>query len=188
MKMKVVVNKLALGNREQGYELFDGKGVLEVTGKQIKEFIKNGEKVCGLVLDKNGELELDKDGFFTTNIMVHRHIGHYEPMIKDGCMVNNFLTVVGKRVENGKTVYEAISSRFERIDLSEYDVKAYINIGIINGGVKLDGTNIVMASMENKETEAKESVQAVAEKAEPEKPETVRTEPAKHFNPVLQKK
>ena len=74
-KMNVVINKLVLGNRELGWECWNGKEVAEYTSKQLKDII-NGEKqkVCGLRVGKSGELELDKEGFFTSNMIVHSHI------------------------------------------------------------------------------------------------------------------
>lgn len=75
-----MVNKLMLGSRELGWELWDGKGILEQTSKQIKDTIISGERVYGLIVGESGELELDTDGFFTTDLMLHSHIGCFRTM------------------------------------------------------------------------------------------------------------
>ena len=47
-RMNVVVNKLVLGNRELGFECWDGKQIAEFTAKQLKDMIRAGkQKVCG---------------------------------------------------------------------------------------------------------------------------------------------
>ena len=97
-KMNIVVNKLVLGNRELGWELWSGKEVMEYTSKQIKDMIKAGkQKICGLKIGDNDELLLDKDGFFTTNMMVHSHIGSWKSMEEES-MVNNLYFCIGSHV------------------------------------------------------------------------------------------
>ncbi len=142
MCTKIVINKLYLGNRELGYELFSDGEIVEMTEKQIISEIKNGKDIRGLVIGDSGKLELDVAGFGMRNLMEKRHIGNYKPMIEDGGMVNMFVTVIGsKETENG-VVYEGITNRFKRVDLDEALLVTYYNMGIINGGVILreDGT------------------------------------------------
>lgn len=153
-KMRVAVLKENLGQRETGYTLWDGKQVMEQTAKQIKDTIKSGKKVCGLTVDENGELVLDKEGFFATNLMVHRHSGNYRPLVEEGCMANLFYIVIGSHEENGNTLYDCISTRFEQLSLNEADVKAYLRIGMISAGCRLDKDGkIELASLENKVAE-----------------------------------
>lgn len=170
-KMNIVVNKLVLGNRELGWELWSGKEVMEYTSKQIKDMIKAGkQKICGLKIGDNDELLLDKDGFFTTNMMVHSHIGSWKSMEEES-MVNNLYVCIGSHEESGKVVYDCISSKFEQAKISENDMRAYLKIGIVSGGAKLDGEKIVLAG-----TEPEKKVQVpVTEKKE----EPVKNEPAK---------
>lgn len=154
-RMNVVVNKLVLGNRELGFECWDGKQISEFTAKQLKDMIRAGkQKVCGLKIGANGELELDKEGFFTTNMMVHSHIGSYKSMEEEG-MANLLYVCIGTHEEAGKVVYDCISSRFEQAKISESDMRAYLKIGIVSGGAKLDGDKIVVASLEVAKTEPK---------------------------------
>ncbi len=154
-KMRVAVLKENLGQRETGYTLWDGKQVMEQTAKQIKDLINSGKKVCGLTLDEKGEnLILDKDGFFTTNLMVHRHCGNYKPLMEEGCMANLFYIVIGSHeVNDGKEkVYDCISTRFEQLTLNEADVRAYLRIGMISAGCRIDENGkIELASLEFKE-------------------------------------
>ncbi len=175
-KMNIVVNKLVLGNRELGWELWSGKEVMEYTSKQLKDMIKAGrQKVCGLKIGDNDELLLDKEGFFTTNMMVHSHIGSWKSMEEES-MVNNLYVCIGSHEESGKVVYDCISSKFEQAKISENDMKAYLKIGIVSGGAKLDGEKIVLAGTE---PEKKVQIPVTEKKEEPTKNEPVKTEPAK---------
>lgn len=154
-RMNVVVNKLVLGNRELGFECWDGKQIAEFTAKQLKDMIRAGkQKVCGLKIGESGELELDREGFFTTNMMVHSHIGSWKSMEEEG-MANLLYVCIGNHEETGKIVYDCISSRFEQAKISESDMRAYLKIGIVSGGAKLDGDKIVVASLEVAKAEPK---------------------------------
>lgn len=147
-KMKVAVNKLMLGSRELGWELWDGKGVLEQTTKQIKDTIKSGERVYGLMIGKSGELELDTVGFFTTDLMLHSHIGNYKPMTDGAGVTNQVLICVGCKTSGGKKSFDCISSNFEQMKISEEEMKAYLKIGLVTSGVKLVGDEIEVAPVE----------------------------------------
>lgn len=174
-KMNIVVNKLVLGNRELGWELWSGKEVMEYTSKQIKDMIKAGkQKICGLKIGDNDELLLDKEGFFTTNMMVHSHIGSWKSMEEES-MVNNLYVCIGSHEESGKVVYDCISSKFEQAKISENDMRAYLKIGIVSGGAKLDGEKIVLAGTE---PEKKVQVPVTEKKEEPAKPVAAKLESA----------
>ena len=175
-KMNIVVNKLVLGNRELGWELWSGKEVMEYTSKQIKDMIKAGkQKICGLKIGDNDELLLDKEGFFTINMMVHSHIGSWKSMEEES-MVNNLYVCIGSHEESGKMVYDCISSKFEQAKISENDMRAYLKIGIVSGGAKLDGEKIVLAGTE---TEKKVQVPVTEKKEEPAKNEPAKPVTAK---------
>jgi len=172
-KMRVVIRRELLGVREQGWSIWTGKDVQEMTSKQIKDIIKAGkEKICGLKVGKSGELELDGEGFYTRNIMEHRLCNNFKPMIEEDSIANMMYTVIGCREENGSKVYDCISNRFEQAKLSEVEVKTYIKIGIIASGAKLDGDNIVVASLEYPKAEDVKVEKVVETKAVAEpKPE-----------------
>lgn len=175
-KMNIVVNKLVLGNRELGWELWSGKEVMEYTSKQLRDMIKAGrQKICGLKIGDNDELELDKEGFFTTNMMVHSHIGSWKSLEEES-MVNNLYVCIGSHEESGKVVYDCISSKFEQAKISENDMRAYLKIGIVSGGAKLDGEKIVLAGTA---LEKKVQSSVTEKKEETAKNETAKTEPVK---------
>lgn len=150
-KMKVVLNKLVLGNRELGWELWSGKEVLEMTSKQIKDAIRAGEKICGLTIGNKGELELDEEGFYTTNLTIHSHIGCWKTMKET--IANLLYVCIGSHKEGEKVVYDCISSRFEQLSFSGEDMKAYFKIGLLSGGAKVEGNQIIVASTEQRKEE-----------------------------------
>lgn len=171
---KVVINKLNLGARELGYELFDGKQVIEMTGSQIVKAIKSGEDIRGMVVNEKDELELDRDGFFTRNLMVKSHINNFKPLMEDETvMMNLFYIILGSRTtESGTVVYPAITTRFAREELTEEKLKALYDLGAISAGVKLEGDAITLPTLPKlpvtKETIVMEDA---AGPAEPDKPE-----------------
>lgn len=166
-KMKVVLNKLVLGNRELGWELWNGKEALEMTSKQIKDAIRAGEKICGLRIGSKGELELDEEGFYTTNLMIHSHIGCWKAM-KEESISNVLYVCIGSHKEGEKVLYDCISSRWEQLSFSEEDMKAYRKIGLLSGGAKLEGNQIVVASTSPTKGLEKEETNQAVEKEKPD--------------------
>ena len=172
-EMRVAVLKENLGSRDICWSLWNGKEVMEMTSKQIVNTIKAGNKVCGLTIGSNGELELDREGFFATNMMVHRHCGNYKPMLEEGCMANMFYVVIGSHEENGNVVYDCISTKWEQAKLSEADLRAYLKIGIVSAGATIIDNKVVLADLEFKK-EVADKVEAVPV----EKEEDAKTEKA----------
>lgn len=170
---KVVINKLNLGARELGFELFDGKQIVEMTGSQIVRAVKGGEDIRGLKVNQNDELELDAGGFFTRNLMVKSHINNYKPLVEEdgSVMANVFYIVLGSKVENGRTVYPVITTRFAREELTEEKLKALYELGLISAGVKIEGDRIILPSIHTAPV-VKDAVkvQDDAGQAEPETP------------------
>lgn len=169
---KFVVSRTMLGNREQGWALWNCKEIVEMTSKEIKDALLNGEEIYGLEVGEDGGLDLGRN-FFTRNIMEHRQVGNYKPMVEEeNCMANVFYIVTG-RTENGE--YEAVSTKFERTTLSEERVKVMLLMGIVSAGAKLENDKIVLPDL-GKKTEKAEKKAAEA-KAEPkaEKAETKAT-------------
>lgn len=146
---KVVINKLNLGARELGYELFDGKQIIEMTGSQIVKAIKSGEDIRGMVVNEKDELELDRDGFFTRNLMVKSHINNFKPLMEDETvMMNLFYIILGsKATESGAVVYPAITTRFAREELTEEKLKALYDLGAVSAGVKIEGDVITLPTL-----------------------------------------
>lgn len=163
---KVVVLREMLGNRETGWTLFDGKQVMEMTSRQIKDTIAKGSKVCGLKIGYDGELERDMEGFYCTNIMEHRHCGNYSPMVEGG-MANLFYICIGSHEENGEMVYDCISTRFEQLKIAEPEMKAYLKIGVVSAGVKEVDGKLVVADLEYKKPETVELKETTKEAEKP---------------------
>ncbi len=152
----VVTNKLSLGNRELGWEAYSlPKGeVVEFTSKQLKDAIRLGtEEVFGLRLaEESGDLVFD-DGFFTTNMMNKVHINSLTPMVESDCLANLFYIVIGSRKVKQETVYDVISSRYERTTFTAEKVKTLLEMEIISGGAKLENNEIVVAPLTKEKAE-----------------------------------
>ena len=100
---------------------------VELTEKQIKDTLKGltTDEVYGLRLSEAGELELDTDGFFTTNMMKKIHTNTLVPMVEDDCLANLFYIVIGTHKDKANTMYDVISSRYERISFTEEKVRRF---------------------------------------------------------------
>lgn len=174
-KMRVVVNREMLGNREICWSLWSGKDVMEMTSSQIKNLLKAGHEVKGLTTGEDGELVPDKEGFFCNNIMEHRHCGNYVPMAECENMVNVFYIVTGSHEENGKAVYDCISTKYEQTVILEEDLKVYLKLGIISAGARLEGDKVFLPG-EKKAVEVKKAKPVMKEKKAEEKIETEKQE------------
>lgn len=154
----VVTNKLSLGGRELGWETYSlPKGELvEFTSKQLKDIIRTGsDEVYGLVIsEETGELVFDTENWFTTNMMNKLHINTLVPMVEDDCLANLFYIVIGTHKVKGETMYDVISSRYERATFNAEKVKTLLEMKIISGGCKLENGEIVVATMEKPKPEA----------------------------------
>ena len=114
MCMKYLVNREDLGKRVTGYIFYDGdsKGFIGLTEKQIKDTLGKGERLYGLVLNADGEISMDKDGWHTNNYMVRSGINSLTPAVETDCAANIFYVVVGARREQNEIIYEAVNSRY----------------------------------------------------------------------------
>ena len=157
----IVVNELVLGNRNLGFETLSlPKGeVVEFTTKQLKDLIASGkDEVYGLtVSEETGELVMDSS-FYTTNYMVKSHINSLVPKYESDSLVNLFYIVIGTHKEKGVTMYDVVSSRYERASFTEEKIKTLLDMGVISGGVKLDNGELIVAPLEKSKTEQKAEV------------------------------
>lgn len=148
----VVTNEIFLGTRAICYEAYSlPKGeVVELTEKQIKDALKGitTDEVYGLELSEAGELVMDKKNFFTTNMMKKIHTNTLIPMVEEDCLANLFYIVIGTHKEKGNTMYDVISSRYERTSFTEEKVKTLLDMHIISAGAKLENGAVVVASLE----------------------------------------
>ncbi|MCM1213926.1 MAG: hypothetical protein NC331_12485 [Lachnospiraceae bacterium] len=154
----VVVNELALGNRNLGFEVLSlPKGeILEFTNRQLKDLIKSGkDEVYGLdISGETGELIPDEN-FFCNNWMVKSHINSLVPRFEGEGLVNLFYIVTGTHKEKGNLVYDVVSSRYERTTFPEEKIKTLLEMGIISAGVKLENGELVAAPLEKPKTREK---------------------------------
>ena len=96
-------------------------------------------------------MELDTDGFFTTNMMKKIHTNTLVPMVEDDCLANLFYIVIGTHKEKGNTMYDVISSRYERTSFTEEKVKTLLDMHIISAGAKMQGDKVIVAPLEKLE-------------------------------------
>lgn len=138
--MKYLVNRVDLGKRTMGYEIYvsETKEFIGMTEKQIKDGIGVGIAVKGFILNADGDLVLDNESFKTSNIMVKTGIGNLKPLYKTDCVASAFYVVVGAYKKLEGDVYEVISSRHGRIEITEAKLKALLELGAIQGGAYLD--------------------------------------------------
>lgn len=183
----VVTNRINLGTREicwEAYSLPKGE-VIEVTKNQLVDMIKRGtDEVYGLRISAKGnELEFDTEGFFTTNMMNKVHTNTLIPMVQENCLTNLFYIVIGTKQENNETVYEVISSRYERTTFNAEKVKTLLEMGIISGGAKLENGKIVVAPL-SKEAGTPDKEPAEAEKSAEQTKDNKSAEAEKQPAPV----
>jgi hypothetical protein len=148
----VVTNEIFLGARPICYEAYSlPKGeVVELTEKQIKDALKGitSDEVYGMKITEAGELELDTENFFVTNMMKKVHTNTLIPMVEDDCLANLFYIVIGTHKDKGTTMYDVISSRYERTSFTEEKVKTLLDMHIISAGAKMQDGKVVVAPLE----------------------------------------
>lgn len=151
MEKKFIINRVDLGQRVTGYEVFNpnvnGGEVVGMTAKQLGDAVKVGE-VLGMVLE-NGGLKLDEARGFKA-IMVKTGVGTLTST--DPSAVANLMYTVYKR--DGEN-YKVISSRFGRQTFCADKIKALLDLGAVNG-VVLDGAAIKCSWELEEATPAKE--------------------------------
>ena len=138
MDKKFIINRVDLGQRVTGYEVFNpcvnGGEVIGMTAKRLSEAVKSGE-VLGMVLDGNGALKLDEAKGFRA-IMVKTGVGTLT--ITNPATVANLMYTVYRRDGDN---YKVISSRFGRQSFCADKIKALLYLGAVNG-VVLDGDTL----------------------------------------------
>lgn len=147
MCMRYMINREDLGKRVTGYMFYDAdsKGFTGLTEKQIKDTLNKGERLYGLVLDGEGNITMDNEGFKTENYMVRSGINSLAPAVETDMPANMMYVVVGmKKVQGGESVYEVISSRYARVEMPESKVKMLLEFGCIQGGVYFDSKGKLM--------------------------------------------
>lgn len=140
---KIVVNEVRqFSGRINGYEVYETKSgeVFGMTEKDIVKAIKGGEKISGLIPDKDGNLVLDKEGFFQTNIMVKTTISNMYPLNGE-VPVNILYTVITGKGDK----FTVINSRFGKSEVNKNKLTAMLELGMVQGGAKLEKGELVLA-------------------------------------------
>ena len=75
------------------------------------------------------------------------------PMVESDCLANLFYIVIGSRKVKQETVYDVISSRYERTTFNAEKVKTLLEMEIISGGAKLENNEIVVAPLTKEKAE-----------------------------------
>ncbi len=140
MEKKFVLNRVDLGKRVTGYEVFNpgvnGGEVIGMTAKQLAEAVEAGE-VLGMVLDGE-DLKLDKDRGFRA-LMVKTGVGKLVSTDPEA-VATMMYTVYGRDGDK----FKVVNSRFGRLTYCADKIKALLDLGAVNG-VVLDGDNLVCA-------------------------------------------
>ena len=190
----IITENIMLGNRSicWGGCLLDGSfEVVEKTDGALKNDLKQGKKVLGIILTAEGNLELD-DKYFMQDVMEHRHAGSWKPKYKTENMINKYFYVIGITEKNGSTLYDCINSKYGRCQMDENKLRVYYEMGAIAGGVKIEGEKIIISDLikpVDKKTEQVAEVEVKPEvietKVETSKVEEIKPEtPKKEENPL----
>lgn len=151
----IITNEIFLGSRPICFEDYSlpKREVVELTEKQIKDALKGitSDEVYGMKITEAGELELDTENFFVTNMMKKVHTNTLIQMVEDDCLANLFYIVIGTHKDKGTTMYDVISSRYERTSFTEEKVKTLLDMHIISAGAKMQGDNVIVAPLEKLE-------------------------------------
>lgn len=139
MEKKIIINRIDLGQRVTGYELFNpgvnGGEIIGLTAKQLTDAVKAGE-VIGVVLDGKGALKLDEAKGFKA-IMVKTGVGTLNST-DSSAVANIMYTVYDRDGDN----FKVINSRFGRQRFCMDKVKALLELGAVNG-VLMAGDSLV---------------------------------------------
>lgn len=137
---KYLINKVDLGKRTVGYEVYstDTKEVIGLTEKQVNDILSNGDTVYGFILGSDGNLQLDRDGFHTTNIMIKTGISNLKPLELTSNAAGVFYTLLTVYKNTHGAEYEVITSRFARTTISESRLRALLEVGCLTSGCYLD--------------------------------------------------
>ncbi len=144
MCMRYLINREDLGKRTTGFIFYDAdtKGFMGLTETKIKDTLSKGDRLYGLVLDADGNIAMDADGFHTTNYMVRSGINNLSPAVESDCPANLMYVVVGMRkAEGSENIYEVVNSRYARLEMPEGKVKMLCEFGAV-GGVYMDGNEL----------------------------------------------
>lgn len=136
--MRTAICRLDLGfTRVAGFTVYNAanKDFDETTPKDVKDLIKQ-VGVNGLRLNKDGDIELDTEGFNMHNLMVKSACGKYRTLYPTTSIVNCMYAVVRLiETDNGR-LYEVINNKCGRVKITPDRLKILIEVGCV-AGVKM---------------------------------------------------
>lgn len=160
------------------------RGFDEITPAAARRLIKSGQ-IAGILWedDKNlydgGKFLPDKEGFGKQNIMVKTAAGKYRPLLNDsgvaGQTVNSMYSVVRIIKTNYRgTLYEVVSNRYDRIKLTEEQLRGLSAIEPV-GGVWIHEDHIITAGCIKVEDRTQPSGESAEQSESGEKPDSINT-------------
>lgn len=137
---KYLINRVDLGKRIVGYKIYDSasKDIIGLTEKRVKYLLKAGIPVYGFIVDSEGNLQLDRESFHTSNIMIETGIGILKPLYRSKVAVKAFFVLVSVNDRSEGTVYEVVNSRHGRTFIDDSMLISLLKDGYLSGGVYLD--------------------------------------------------
>lgn len=138
--MKTVAARIDLGmTRIAGYILYDPQTMEfhETTPKEVERLVKQGQ-VNGLVLNDNGELVPDLEGWNLGNIKIKSGVGNYRNWNTQDSRSDTIYSVVrAVDVQDAGRIYEVINNRCGRIFFSRKHLVALSTMAWI-GGIRVN--------------------------------------------------
>ena len=172
------------------------RGFDEITPAAARRLIKSGQ-IAGILWEDDkdlydgGKFLPDKNGFGKQNIMVKTAAGKYRPLLNDsgvaGQTVNSMYSVVRIIKTNYRGVlYEVVSNRYDRIKLTEQQLRGLYSIEPV-GGIWLQDDHIIAAACIKVEDRTQPSGESGEQIESGEKPDPVDTgESVESAEPVIQ--
>lgn len=150
MCKKFTVNYVeALGTRRIGWQLWDGHQMQGMTDVQIRNLVRDGGVVNGLVVTDEGQVVPDRDwchadGEASTVILEKSGINTFNPLDPDANLMAAKSFMLIKVVRNGKeSVYHFLTNRWQIETMTEDKVRAVLTLMPL-GGVWLDGKRLIV--------------------------------------------
>jgi len=136
---KTVVARLDLGfTRVAGYLLFDpvSKEFQETTPKVVEKMVA-ARAVNGLIIEADGELVPDKNGWNIGNIKIRSGVGNYRDLNTVDPKGDTVYHVVrALKLDDTQTIYEVVNNKCARVFYSENQLRALAQFSWI-GGVRI---------------------------------------------------
>lgn len=138
---KFVTGRLDLGKtRIAGYTAYDSKSknILELVPTEAKSLVERGE-LYGLIINEQGELIPDKEGFAMNNLFIKSGVGNWRTMYDNDGMTSEMFILVRVITSGEESFYELVNNRGGRIIITEELMRARLALFEIGGCVMDNG-------------------------------------------------